>query len=258
MDIHKPKPWHGLREFLKEYLIIVIGVLTALSAEAGVEWLHWRHLAEQHDAELAMSAQSVAANAIQQLAVDGCLRGALQEIGEALLRPGTAWKGLKPDASGPVESYLPPRLQVRGRPWAYAPWESALADGSLTHLPADRVRAYALIYRTSMTAGGQQGLLGDLLPELTPLAFDQTLTAQDKARYLTVVARADRIESRAVSMARTIGTTASEWDWWPPKTMLDPLMAANRDHEGACVQQVDRAAFRKGGSLVVPTLLRKP
>lgn len=32
MDIHKPKPWHGVREFLKEYLIIVVGVLTALAA----------------------------------------------------------------------------------------------------------------------------------------------------------------------------------------------------------------------------------
>jgi hypothetical protein len=26
MDIHKPKPWPGVREFLKEYAIIVIGV----------------------------------------------------------------------------------------------------------------------------------------------------------------------------------------------------------------------------------------
>lgn len=43
MDIHKPKPWHGLREFLKEYLIIVVGVLTALAAEQLVEQLHWRH-----------------------------------------------------------------------------------------------------------------------------------------------------------------------------------------------------------------------
>ena len=42
MDIHKPKPWHGLREFLKEYLIIVVGVLTALAAEQAVEWAH-RH-----------------------------------------------------------------------------------------------------------------------------------------------------------------------------------------------------------------------
>ena len=42
MDIHKPKPWHSFREFLKEYLIIVVGVLTALGAEQAVEWLHWR------------------------------------------------------------------------------------------------------------------------------------------------------------------------------------------------------------------------
>jgi hypothetical protein len=43
MDIHKPKPWHGLREFLKEYVIIVVGVLTALAAEQAVEQLHWAH-----------------------------------------------------------------------------------------------------------------------------------------------------------------------------------------------------------------------
>jgi hypothetical protein len=48
MDIHKPKPWHGLREFLKEYVIIAVGVMTALGAEAVVENLHWRHLADQH------------------------------------------------------------------------------------------------------------------------------------------------------------------------------------------------------------------
>jgi hypothetical protein len=37
MDIHKPKPWHSFREFLKEYLIIVVGVLTALGGEQVVE-----------------------------------------------------------------------------------------------------------------------------------------------------------------------------------------------------------------------------
>ena len=38
MDIHKPKPWHGVGEFLKEYLVIVIGVLdihSRRSAHAG-------------------------------------------------------------------------------------------------------------------------------------------------------------------------------------------------------------------------------
>ncbi len=42
MEIHKPKSIHNWREFLKEYAIIVIGVLTALAAEQTVEWLHWK------------------------------------------------------------------------------------------------------------------------------------------------------------------------------------------------------------------------
>ena len=44
MQIHKPKPWHSLREFLKEYQIIVVGVLTALAGEQTVEWFHWRQV----------------------------------------------------------------------------------------------------------------------------------------------------------------------------------------------------------------------
>jgi hypothetical protein len=47
MDIHKPKPWHGVREFLKEYLIIVVGVLTALGAEAVVERFHEQRVAKE-------------------------------------------------------------------------------------------------------------------------------------------------------------------------------------------------------------------
>jgi hypothetical protein len=33
VNIHKPKPWHGAHEFLKEYGIIVLGVVTALALE---------------------------------------------------------------------------------------------------------------------------------------------------------------------------------------------------------------------------------
>jgi hypothetical protein len=39
-DLHKPKRWHRLREFLKEYLIIVIGVLTALGAGQIADAVH--------------------------------------------------------------------------------------------------------------------------------------------------------------------------------------------------------------------------
>jgi len=55
MDIHKPKPWHGVREFLKEYAIIVVGVLTALGAEQMVEQLHWAR--EVRDARAALAVE---------------------------------------------------------------------------------------------------------------------------------------------------------------------------------------------------------
>ena len=47
MDIHKPHPFHGWREFLKEYGIIVLGVLTALAGEQTVETLHHRSEARE-------------------------------------------------------------------------------------------------------------------------------------------------------------------------------------------------------------------
>ncbi|HEV2594410.1 MAG TPA: hypothetical protein VGU01_04345, partial [Sphingomicrobium sp.] len=47
MRFHLPKPLHGWREFIREVGILVIGVLTALSAEQMVETLRWRREVQQ-------------------------------------------------------------------------------------------------------------------------------------------------------------------------------------------------------------------
>ncbi|MBV9549482.1 MAG: hypothetical protein JO256_07395 [Alphaproteobacteria bacterium] len=52
MDIHKPKPFHDWREFLKEYAIIVLGVATALAAEQAVVILHDRAKAAEARANI--------------------------------------------------------------------------------------------------------------------------------------------------------------------------------------------------------------
>jgi hypothetical protein len=52
MDIHKPKPWHGWREFLKELGVIILGILIALALEGGVEALRERHQAAQARANI--------------------------------------------------------------------------------------------------------------------------------------------------------------------------------------------------------------
>ena len=81
MDIHKPKPWHGLREFLKEYVIIVVGVLTALAGEQAVERLEWAH--KVHFAEDAMRRELLVDDgpqAYQRLAMHDCLTARLDAI----------------------------------------------------------------------------------------------------------------------------------------------------------------------------------
>jgi len=52
MEIHKPRPWHNLREFAKEYVIIVLGVVTALAGEQLVEKLHDRARAAEARASI--------------------------------------------------------------------------------------------------------------------------------------------------------------------------------------------------------------
>ena len=80
MDIHKPKPWHGWRGFLKEYAIIVVGVLTALGAEQAVEQLHWAH--EARIARAALAAEMGVSNRHMafRVAAERCIARRLDEL----------------------------------------------------------------------------------------------------------------------------------------------------------------------------------
>jgi len=255
MDIHKPKPWRGFREFLKEYLIIVVGVLTALGAEAGVEWLHWRHLAEQHDADLRSGAKAIALDAMLRMSLDGCASTDLRRIAEALRQPGASWKGLNPAAAGAITEYLPPPLRTPTRPWPHTQWESALADGSLTHLPAEKLRVYTIIYRSSLGASEQQQKLFELMPELTPLAFDQTLSPQERSRDLSIVARLDGFDTLMVGISRSVLTAAANYDLWPDAASSAAMMKSMREHLGGCVREPTRADFQPGGQFFMPLVL---
>ena len=74
MHVHKPKAVHGVREFLSEIAIIVVGVVIALGAEQALEALHWRHEVqverEALHADIRNQLQLVATRRIQQSCVD--------------------------------------------------------------------------------------------------------------------------------------------------------------------------------------------
>ena len=100
MDIHKPKPWHGFREFWKELGTIMLGVLIALGAEQAVEWVHREdEVREAKDAlrvEMVANLTRIQSNTQQ----DACMRRYLERLsdwGKGGPRPGytdVAFNGL--------------------------------------------------------------------------------------------------------------------------------------------------------------------
>ena len=124
MDIHKPKPWRGVREFLKEYLIIVVGVLTALAAEAVVENLHWRHEVSVAREAIAFDLREIVARAASKDAESPCVGRRLGEIADIL------------DAAQ-VSHRLPPMGPVGGPdtpPWGLRSWSALNSGQTLAHI----------------------------------------------------------------------------------------------------------------------------
>ncbi len=172
MDIHKPKPWRGLREFLKEYLIIVVGVLTALAGEQLVEAIRWDH-------EAARAREALG----QEIAYDLKALGMIAQEDPCITRriDGlNAWAEAK--AAKPLGATRPPiffSMQT-------STWEAANASQVIAHLPLRAQLAYALTY--SRLANQKS-------------ALDQERTDWAQAVAITNMPRADAQDMRALERA---------------------------------------------------------
>jgi hypothetical protein len=135
MHFHKPKLWQGSREFLKEYLIIVVGVLTALAAEQGVEAVHWRHQVAAGEEELKGPFVREARNAATRAAQGPCVSQRLEELASIFQRAEGAGR-------------LPP-LGALGHPpssaWTVGTWDALVAAGTLAHMPREKMIAYTRV-----------------------------------------------------------------------------------------------------------------
>lgn len=136
MDIHKPKPWHNLREFLKEYFIIVLGVITALAAEQAVAWLHWQ--GEVKVARQALHAEIVRNNVLYEfrLAAERCLRRQADEAGHMLddleaKRPPGHFTIFHTGLGGTLHD---------------SDWQAEHSAQTLTHFPHDELALFGIYF----------------------------------------------------------------------------------------------------------------
>jgi hypothetical protein len=140
MEIHKPKPIHSWREFLKEVGIIVLGVSIALSAEQVVETFHWKNKVAEGEAFMRKElGDDDGPQAVERLRISRCLDAQLDALQNALLdardhgAPFTAVKLIAPAFHS----------------WDSDAWRAAVASDVSTHMDTDRMynwtSPYALI-----------------------------------------------------------------------------------------------------------------
>ena len=131
MDIHKPKPWHGWPEFLKEIGTIVIGVLIALAGEQAVEWLHWAEKVERGKATaLNVNVQRNDRAMRYRMWIEPCVQRRLADLDEIFRRHA---RGLRIIGRIGRPSYFLGNTRA---------WDITVADGSLAHMTLDEKGRY--------------------------------------------------------------------------------------------------------------------
>lgn len=136
MDVHKPKLVHNWREFLKEYGIIVLGVLTALLAEQAVQSFEWHHKVEAAIADMNNELSfGDGPQAYVRVSIHDCLATRLAAI------RGSIESGDRGRAHDLIAGFWLPN-----RTWDSLAREAATASDISAHMPHDRMLQYRVTY----------------------------------------------------------------------------------------------------------------
>src|SRR5205823_393806 len=142
MEVHTPKTApHSWRAFVREYLIIVIGVLTALTAEQSVGWLHRyqtrRQLEEDLREEMRMN-DGILRDDLQNLTtgVDWAFHEA--ETIQAAVQANNIASLHGDELKRPVYFFSLPNDSV---------WQHAKESGATALLPREEAEAYTTFFR---------------------------------------------------------------------------------------------------------------
>ena len=207
MDIHKPKPWRGWPEFVKEIGTIVIGVLIALAAEQAVEARHWADVV--HEAKHSIHDELALASVFgeERRARLPCVEAYLQGLERALVESPPQWKPRPIDYCGIPHDTM---FAGRWRPWPTEVWRGIEAAGVVPHFDAH--------YRSQAPfAFGFVGELGALsedetrrAAELEPLAYSLTLSPETRAGFLKSIAALRLMNQRAAAYSLNLDGQIAE------------------------------------------------
>lgn len=134
---HKSHPIHGVREFLKEVGIIVLGVLIAIGAEQMVEALHWGERVREGEAAMRKElTEDDGPQAYQRLTEAPCIAAQLQAVERALVAERDGGGLLR------LPAVTPPTFFT----WDSDAYRQAMASSIISHMTPERSYAWGSPY----------------------------------------------------------------------------------------------------------------
>lgn len=139
MEIHKPKPVHNWRDLASEVVVVVVGIIIALSAEQYLERLEWRHKISRAEEQmrLEMSGDD-GPEVLQRIALADCVDHGLAEIRASVERA---------DDRAAVIAAIG-RVDTPRHTYESAAYRAAEASGVLARLEPQRLDRWNYLYTT--------------------------------------------------------------------------------------------------------------
>ncbi len=226
LDIHKLKPWHGWREFLKEYGIIVLGVLTALAAEQLAENVRWTQKLAETRAQLRIELSGDAGSGLGWLASGPCIDNQLEALNESV------WAARRTGVfSPPPRAYGPSLFEFKSDAWLNAR-SLQVSD----HFSPEETSDFSAAYFFASELKDDLLQLRQVAAALAPLArpLDHVTPAEADA-FVSRIGQARELQSRMHLAAMLMIKDAERLGASPRMEAVQRDTAAMQAERGGCV-----------------------
>jgi hypothetical protein len=191
MKLNPPNGWNAVAW---ELAIVVVGVLIALGAQQLVEGLRWRDEVRLTEDALTLEIADSVLHASERHMVNRCLSERLTHLIGKISSNEGPWRGdplpLPRTATG-VKTTTPAAYRTPNRPWSEDVWVATQNGGVFSHMPRERVAAFAKVYARMDGLRKVNEFEHQVFPELLYLSFDTRLDASARQRALAALGKLD-------------------------------------------------------------------
>ena len=240
MRVAMPRPLNGWRVLAGEMGVIAVSVLIALGAQQLVERREWRQKADASEVAMKDELGLAALMSHERRIIQPCLQGKIRELADKLTLNDGKWSASPMMvSSAQYDNVLPSAYRAPSRLFLSDAWTTAMADGTVNHLKAERVQQYSALYNQVAHMGQLQEEEQKAGASLTPLSFDGRLDDRSRAEMIARLAEVDRINSLMALIGGQIIDALRDlklgYDKSEVSKTAKEIMTAQRGHRGTCV-----------------------